>query len=229
MGIGPVISSLTAEVSVIFVPLATLALASAQLFCPVPVMPTPVVQSLKKHQTAVPLKLTVTPSPMTVDPVKTPHHPSVSFFLAAMSGKISKCIIEPKPGQEIIFITWVLVAVASTSVFSSSLSESKSKSGSMSSFGGPQRDPTTHTIRELDSQQKKRQDPQGGGRFSDSDTLISPIAALLRGKMEMCGHYAKYGDIDECVDCILDEDKKLKNLKKLKAKSFCYNLRYLPL
>uniref|UniRef100_A0A0R3T7X9 Clip domain-containing protein n=1 Tax=Rodentolepis nana TaxID=102285 RepID=A0A0R3T7X9_RODNA len=200
---------------------------SCPVSTPIPAVPT---QS-KLHQTSEPLKLTVETVPITLDPAKVPYHPSACFFLP--------CSFEPKSRCARAFVKYLMKgskrtkrlkeSVASTSVLPSSISESRSESGSMGSFGEPQRDPMTHTMREPAHQQKKHQDPHGRGRFSNSNTPVSPIAALLRGKMEKCGRYANYGDIDECVDCIMDEDKKLKSLKKQKAVSFCQNKKYQSL
>ncbi|KAM3175900.1 hypothetical protein ACTXT7_007582 [Hymenolepis weldensis] len=141
--------------------------------------------------------------------------------------------------QKIVLLTSALVAIALARSFSSSVSESNSESRSVSSLGEPQRDPMTNSMREPTGQQTKPQGPQGsrlgrlpyslGGLFSNPNTPVSPIVALLRGKMEMCGRFANHGDIDECVSCILDEDKKLKDLKKQKARSFCQSKSYLPL
>ncbi|VDL60181.1 unnamed protein product [Hymenolepis diminuta] len=141
--------------------------------------------------------------------------------------------------QKIVLLTSVLVAVALARSFPSPVSESNSESGSFSSLGEPQRDPMTNTMKEPTGQPKKPQGLQGGrlgrlsfslgGLFSNPNTPVSPIAALLRGKMEMCGRYANYGDVNECIGCILEEDKKLKDLKKQKARSFCQSKSYLPL
>ncbi|KAM7540222.1 hypothetical protein Aperf_G00000037969 [Anoplocephala perfoliata] len=156
--------------------------------------------------------------------------------------------------QETTLFCLALFAFASVQSHSGSRPEYGPEQGSMSAMGGPMGDPYVNTMGDPMGRPVRgptsgsvsghtsancgtgSQTSQKGGcerGHAGSKRLsppirpsLSPLAMLLRSKMEMCVRASTFGDIDDCVDCILEEDDKLEDLKKRKARTFCTRRKF---